>query len=92
MKTLGKWSNNSFNWLLKFLKDLLPEGELLPSSHYEAKKLLKGLGLGVDDLSLCCEKIHACSNDCVLFRKDKKDLQACPICHSSRWKESRGKD
>ncbi|XP_073113085.1 uncharacterized protein [Elaeis guineensis] len=92
MKTLGKWSNNSFNWLLKFLKDLLPEGELLPSSHYEAKKLLKGLGLGVDDLGLRCEKIHACPNDCVLFRKDKQDLQACPICHSSRWKESHDKD
>ena len=38
MKTLGKWSNNSFNWLFKFLKDLLSEGELLPSSHYEVKK------------------------------------------------------
>ena len=42
--------------MLKFLKDLLSEGELLPSSHYEVKKLLKGLGLRVDDLGLRCER------------------------------------
>ncbi|KAL3813087.1 hypothetical protein ACJIZ3_014355 [Penstemon smallii] len=31
LKVLGKWSNKSFNMLLEFLKDILPEGETLPS-------------------------------------------------------------
>ncbi|XP_042460501.1 uncharacterized protein LOC122044019 [Zingiber officinale] len=32
------------------------------------------------------EKIHACPNDCCLFRKELKDLDSCPKCRSSRWK------
>ncbi|XP_042423450.1 uncharacterized protein LOC122011081 [Zingiber officinale] len=32
------------------------------------------------------EKIHACPNDCCLFRNELKDLDSCPKCGSSRWK------
>ncbi|XP_073137536.1 uncharacterized protein [Henckelia pumila] len=35
---------------------------------------------------LVYEKIHACPNDCCLFRKELKDLDSCPKCGSSRWK------
>ncbi|CAL8156901.1 unnamed protein product [Prunus armeniaca] len=36
------------------------------------------------------EKIHACPNDCILYRKDYEDSTNCPTCGVSRWKE--GKD
>ncbi|KAI5323975.1 hypothetical protein L3X38_033048 [Prunus dulcis] len=36
------------------------------------------------------EKIHAFSNDCILYRKDYEDSTNCPTCGISRCKE--GKD
>ncbi|KAA0065885.1 hypothetical protein E6C27_scaffold538G00590 [Cucumis melo var. makuwa] len=32
------------------------------------------------------EKIHACRNDCSLFRKELSDANVCPSCGMSRWK------
>ncbi|KAI5351537.1 hypothetical protein L3X38_004428 [Prunus dulcis] len=43
--------------------DMLPKGNTLPSSMYEAKKILSALGVSY-------EKIHACPNDCILYKKD----------------------
>jgi hypothetical protein len=41
VKNMGKWSNKSFTDLLDILlKDLLPHNSNLPSSHYDAKRLL----------------------------------------------------
>ncbi|GJT35161.1 CACTA transposable element [Tanacetum coccineum] len=35
------------------------------------------------------ESIHACVNDCFLFwGEDHKDKQLCPVCNTSRWKDS----
>ncbi|XP_019267635.1 PREDICTED: uncharacterized protein LOC109244921, partial [Nicotiana attenuata] len=45
LKCTFKWSNESFNSLLGLLKDALPEGETLPPSFYETKKIVEGLGL-----------------------------------------------
>ncbi|XP_060185905.1 uncharacterized protein LOC132615335 [Lycium barbarum] len=63
--------------------DALPEGEKFPPSFYESKKLVKGLGLNY-------KKIHACPNDCMLFRKEfaNKDINNYLICGASRWKNS----
>ncbi|XP_075514216.1 uncharacterized protein LOC142549251 [Primulina tabacum] len=58
---------------------MLPEKNTLPETVYSMRKLLKPFDLGY-------EKIHACPNDCCLFRKDLKDLDRCPKCGSSRWK------
>lgn len=79
IKCLCGWSNKSFTMMLKLLKDALPEGETLPNSFHETRKIIKGLGLSY-------EKIDACPNDCMLYRDDKKDFQACSICGTSRWK------
>nr|XP_016455449.1 PREDICTED: uncharacterized protein LOC107779513 isoform X1 [Nicotiana tabacum] len=80
-KCMFKWSNESFNSLLGLLKDALPEGEKLPSSFYKTKKIVEGLGLKY-------EKIHACPNDCMLFRKEfaNKNVNECKVCGASRWK------
>ncbi|XP_073273266.1 uncharacterized protein [Primulina huaijiensis] len=31
-------------------------------------------------------KIHACPNDCILYRKEYEDFANCPTCGTSRWK------
>ena len=74
------WSDNSFSELLSLLKDTLPNENEMPPSMYEAKKTITTLGMGY-------EKIHACSNDGMLFKGDAyKSLQSCPIRGESRWK------
>ncbi|KAK9140153.1 hypothetical protein Scep_009834 [Stephania cephalantha] len=60
---------------------MLPQENILPKSLQEVKKLLK-------EYELHYEKIHACVNDCCLFRKENEALDACPKCKSSRWKVS----
>ncbi|CAL2247557.1 unnamed protein product [Prunus armeniaca] len=69
--------------LLILQGDFLPEGNTLPSFMYEAKKTLSALEMSY-------EKIHACPNDCILYRNDYEDSTNCPTCGVSRWKE--GKD
>ncbi|XP_023747773.1 uncharacterized protein LOC111895950 [Lactuca sativa] len=49
------------------------------SSTYEVKKAFKAMGSGYT-------KIHACVNNCILYRKEYIDLVACPTCGKSRWK------
>ncbi|CAN1289729.1 hypothetical protein LINPERPRIM_LOCUS20410 [Linum perenne] len=84
LKVYNKWSNKSFDMLLKLLKDILPEGNLVPSSYYEEKKMLRSIGLGYT-------AIHACRYDCALYWKENELLEACPICKMSRWKTNDGK-
>ena len=35
------------------------------------------------------EKIHACPNDCILYRGEYDDFSACPVCGALRYKISR---
>ena len=49
------------------------ENKNVPKSMYEAKKTMKVLGFDY-------EKIHACKNDCILFRKEYENLNKCPTC------------
>ena len=79
LKVLNKWSNKSVTMLLELLKDSFPDGNLLPSSYYAAKKLLADIGLGY-------QSIHACKNDCILYRNEHETLDFCPECSESRWK------
>nr|GEZ62791.1 hypothetical protein [Tanacetum cinerariifolium] len=58
------------------------KGYKLPPSYYAIKTTFKTIGLGY-------ESIHACVNDCFLFRgEDHKDKQLCLVCNTSRWKDS----
>jgi hypothetical protein len=59
---------------------MLLEGNELPSSTYKAEKVVCPLGLEV-------QKIHACPNDCILYRSDEyENLDACPVCDAKRYK------
>lgn len=82
LKTENGWSDKSFNNLLETLPEMLPEDNVLHTSLYNAKKFLKSFDMGY-------EKIHACVNDCCLFRKQLKKLDNCPKCKASRWKSNR---
>ncbi|XP_057790299.1 uncharacterized protein LOC131007156 [Salvia miltiorrhiza] len=79
LKAKHGWSDSSFNDLLKLVKEMLPESNSMPFSLYDAKKTLSTLGLDYD-------KIHACPNDCILYRKEYLDSSDCPTCGMSRWK------
>ncbi|KAL8128020.1 hypothetical protein AgCh_014813 [Apium graveolens] len=65
--------------MLKLLAEMLPAKNELPTSTYEAKKILCPMGMNL-------KKIHACPNDCVLFHKEHEHLHTCPKCGASRYK------
>nr|ABA97704.2 transposon protein, putative, CACTA, En/Spm sub-class [Oryza sativa Japonica Group] len=73
-------SDKAFGDLLKLVKNILPGGNKLPETTYEAKKIVCPLGLKV-------HKIHACPNDCILYRGEEyENLEACPVCKALRYK------
>jgi hypothetical protein len=73
LKASNGWSDGSFKDLLTLLKDMLPQGNSVPEIFYEAKQIIYLLGLEA-------EKIHACKNDCILYRGEEyEDLEKCPI-------------
>ena len=73
-----EWSDKGFSTLLEVLTDVLSNNNNLPKSMYEAKKTMKVLGLEY-------EKIHACPNDCIMYRNELVDLTQWPNCGASRW-------
>ncbi|XP_027124240.1 uncharacterized protein [Coffea arabica] len=84
IKVMNHVTNKAFDMMLEFLKDVLPEGEILPSSFYGAMKILFGIGLGY-------QKIDVCKFDCSLFWKENEKMDKCPVCKESRWKVNNGK-
>ncbi|KAD3336088.1 hypothetical protein E3N88_31607 [Mikania micrantha] len=85
LKSTYGWSDKSFANLLVILHDMLPEGNELPISTYEAKKLMCPMGLEV-------ERIHACPNDCILYRKEFEKQHKCLTCGASRYKRKKETD
>ena len=79
IKARNGWTDKSFTELLELFHQILPEGNTLPSSHYEAKKILCPMGMEY-------RKIHVCPNDCILYKKESEELHKCPRCGVSRYK------
>jgi hypothetical protein len=79
LKASNGWSNSSFSVLVELLSKVLPKPNGLPTSTYLAKKIICPLTLGV-------EKIHACPNHYILYRKEHKFKDKCPRCNASRYK------
>jgi hypothetical protein len=50
LKCLHGWSDKSFSMLLDLLRDALPEGNILPKSYYETKKMILIFWFIEDDL------------------------------------------
>ena len=83
IKCMDGISNSSLERILRLFLLVLPAGHCLPASLEKVEKVVRDLGLHYD-------KIHACVNDCVLFRGDYAKLDKCPTCGESRWKETGG--
>ena len=66
--------------IIDLLNDAFPHAKL-PTSFYEAKKMIKCLGLSY-------EKIHACPNNCMLYWGSDEDngKDKCTTCNASRYK------
>jgi hypothetical protein len=65
-------SNAYVDELLKYLSSVLLPGEnKLPRSHYEAKKLIRRLGLQYNI-------IHTCPEGCILYCGEYENLDKCP--------------
>ena len=72
-------SDKGFAELLGLVKKMLPEGNELPPTTYEAKNVVCPLGLDI-------QMIHACPNDCILYHGEYEELDACPVCDAKRYK------
>ena len=66
--------------MLELLKKMLQKNNTLPIRNYEAKKILCPMGLEY-------KNIHACLNDCVLYRDEFASLKVCPTCGLSWFKK-----
>ena len=53
--------------LLQVFIDVFPKGSNISKTYYDAKQILRDLGLG-------CNSIHACKYDCALFWKENETL------------------
>lgn len=82
IKVKSGMSENFFDQLLTLVHDMLPEDNVLPKSTDEMKRFLKMFGFGYDS-------IHACKNDCILYRNEYEDLVTCPRCSESRWEKDK---
>ena len=70
-KAANGLSNKGFTEILGLFKEILLEDNVLARSMNEANKIVCPLELEV-------QKIHACVNDCILYRGEYKDYRACP--------------
>ncbi|XP_023882805.1 uncharacterized protein LOC111995129 [Quercus suber] len=81
VKVMTNLSNKGLDMMLELLTKVLPKGNLVPRSTYEAKKILHDLGMSY-------EYIDACKNDCALFWKENENLDKCPVCEVPRYKDT----
>ncbi|XP_068504079.1 uncharacterized protein [Phaseolus vulgaris] len=71
-------TDKAMSMILELLEDAFDYAKI-PCSFYEAKKIIKKLGLHYT-------KIDACPNDCMLYYGEDKDKEVCKKCNESRWK------
>jgi hypothetical protein len=71
-------NNSALEAILQLFSLVLPEGHCVLDTLEKVQKVVRDLGLDY-------QKIHACINDCVLFRKEYVDMDTCPTCGESRW-------
>jgi len=80
LKATNGWTDKGFMELLMLLNEMFPDGNTLPTRNYDAKKVLCLMGMEY-------KRIHACPNDCILYRKEFEGLKKCLKNGLSRYKE-----
>lgn len=83
-KCLYGTSKESFTAQLRMFAETLPDASNVPTNYYQAKKIIKSLGLDYVN-------IHACPNNCMLYHGERENEESCHICKSSRWVTSKKK-
>ncbi|XP_010229811.1 uncharacterized protein LOC100843221 [Brachypodium distachyon] len=83
IKAKSELSDKGFTEMLSYLATVFPEGNKLPKSTYDAKKITCPLGLDV-------LKYHACPLDCIVYTGPHKNKDKCQICGTSRYKKKDG--
>ena len=83
LKARFGWSDKSFTELLLLLRNMLPKDNTLSKNHYEAKKILCPMGMEY-------QKIHACPNNCILYKNQFAEMHNCPTYGVSRYKVKYG--
>ena len=78
-KNTWKVQNGYYDDILSLFKEALPESHVLSrlKNFHASKMYIKHVGIGYDS-------IHACKNDCCMFRGDFSAMQNCPVCNTSR--------
>ncbi|XP_057999031.1 uncharacterized protein LOC131177881 [Hevea brasiliensis] len=77
-------SERCFDDICQLMKEVLPDENLMAENFYSTKKLVRALGLPV-------EKIHCCTNGCMLYWAEDSELTNCKFCDHPRFKRhSRG--
>jgi Transposase family tnp2 len=71
-------SQRCFNGMITLIKSMLPNGDKLPENFYQAKRLVRGLGMEY-------QKIDVCPNFCTLYYKSHKDNIVCDECKEPRY-------
>jgi len=84
IKVMCKGTTKLMTEVLSLIDELLGHPENYPKSWYDAKRQIACLGLTYD-------KIHACPNDCILYRGDKENSSICPQCGENRYRGNRMK-
>lgn len=80
IKCLCRMSDKAMTMILELLHDAFDNAKI-PSSFYDAKKIINKLGLDY-------KKIVACPNDCMLYwgSQEDEERETCKVCNTSKWK------
>ena len=73
MKVEHHMSQREFDDIAQLIMKVVPDENLVTDNFYNAKRLVRGLGLPV-------EKIHCCNYGCMLFWGKDNDLTIYKIC------------
>ena len=63
------------------LKGHAPEAKQVAMQHLPSEEPYSFVSLG-------CEKIHACLNHCILYRKEYEQYDRCPVCKTNQYKHN----
>jgi hypothetical protein len=77
-------SEAGYDRILKWLRGILPEGNMLKENFYSANSMIKPLGLGY-------QKIDMFPNFCMLYYLENVEVTECTICGHSRYKPRTGR-
>ncbi|CAL1412023.1 unnamed protein product [Linum trigynum] len=78
IKSLCRITDKAMSMLIDLLSDAF-EFANIPKSEYEAKKVMRTLGLSYTE-------IHACPKDCMLYWGSDANRKSCKVCGRSRYK------